>query len=286
MISVNFQDAVNEFKRLLEEAITTGCNEGKDCGDGLKAKESLIRSSKLINLIHEAVKNDLIAEGIQRNRIFPPAGASKPELKIAGFLKQKDQDVCVVPLNIRKQSIIIDWGPLATERITDPYGKDFCEASLVINVRSQVSSLAKNADTLFERTFAEPMNLHLIYPQMVLGDVYLIPVHEYDETVMKNNQIAFKSNKTNVLKYISFFSAISDRANGDDDLHKYERCALLVVDFNRDIPKIYTTTSELIKDGIVPRTCIIDFRKISADNFVKDIIQIYNDRFGVDIKNV
>lgn len=286
MISVNFQDAVNEFKRLLEKAITTGCNDGKDCGDGLKAKESLIRSSKLINLIHEAVKNDLIAEGIQRNRIFPPAGALKPELKIAGFLKQKNQDVCVVPLNIRKQSIIIDWGPLATERITDPYGKKFCEASLVINVRSQVSSLTKNADTLFERTFAEPMNLHLIYPQMVLGDVYLIPVHEYDETVMKNNQIAFKSNKTNVLKYISFFSAISDRASGNDDLHKYERCALLVIDFNRDIPKIYTTTSELIKDGIVPRTCTIDFRKISVDNFAKDIIQIYNDRFDVDIKNV
>lgn len=286
MISNNFQTAVNEFKRLLEEAVITGCNDGKQCGNGLKAKESLIRSSKLINLIHEAVKKDLIDNGIQPSRIFPPYNATTPELKIAGFLKQKDQDVCVVPRTVIKQSRIIDWGPLASERITDPYGKDFCEASLVINIRSQVSSLAKNADTLFERTFAEPMNLHLIYPNMVLGEVYLIPVYEYDETLMVNNRVGFKHNKTNVLKYISFFSAISNRQNGDDDLHKYERCALLVVDFNRPTPKIYTSTSELIADRIVPASCTIDFKKISIDNFTQDIINIYNNRFGNNIINV
>lgn len=286
MISSNFQKAINNFKTLLEDAIRTGYNEGKDCGDGLKAKESLIRSSKLINLIHEAVKKDLIDSGIQRGRIYPPYMASKPELKIAGFLKQKDQDICVVPTSIRKNSRIINWGPLATEHLTDPYGKDYCEASLVINVRSQISSLAKNADTLFERTFAEPMNLHLIYPNMVIGDVYLIPVNEYDETVMTRNIVGFKHNKTNVLKYISFFSAISNRTSGTDDLHKYERCALLVVDFNKDIPKIYTTTEELINDGIVPSTCTIDFKKISIDNFTEDIIEIYNTRFSKDITTV
>ena len=34
-----------------------------------------------------------------------------------------------------------------------------------------MSSLAKNADTLFERTFAEAMNLHMQYPNIVLSDV-------------------------------------------------------------------------------------------------------------------
>ncbi|MDE7264600.1 MAG: hypothetical protein K2N64_08070 [Anaeroplasmataceae bacterium] len=286
MISLNFQIAINKFKQLLEEAITSGCNDGKNCGNGLKAKESLIRSSKLINLIHEAVKKDLIDNGVQLHRIFPPHNASKPELKIAGFLKQKNQDVCVVPTTIKKQSRIIDWGPLATEGLTDHYGQAFCEASLVINVRSQVSSLAKNADTLFERTFAEPMNLHLIYPNMVLGDVYLIPVYEYDEALMLKNKVGFKSSKTNVLKYISFFSAISNRQSADDDLHKYERCALLVVDFCRTVPKIYTTTTELIADGIIPASCSIDFEKISIDNFTQDIIQSYNNRFKKNILNI
>lgn len=286
MISVNFQNAVNEFKKLLEEAVSTGYNDGVDCGNGLKAKESLIRSSKLINLIHEAVKHDLLDKGIQSFRIYPPFGNTKPELKIAGFLKQKDQDVCVVPTKIRKKSRTIDWGPLATESLIDPYGQDFSENTLVINVRSQISSLAKNADTLFERTFAEPMNLHLIYPNMVLGDVYLIPVHEYDETIMKDNKVGFKTKKTNVLKYISFFSAISNRVSGKDDLHKYERCALLVVDFNRDIPKIYTNNAELIKDGIIPKDCKINFSAISIDNFIDDIVDIYNKRFNADIKNV
>ena len=171
MISNNFQEAINNFKKILEKTIATGTNEGKDCGDGLKAKESLIRSSKLINLIHEAIKKDLIAYGIEKGRIFPPCDAQSPELKIAGFLKQKDQDVCVIPKTIQKTKRLITWGPLATENISDPYGQDFSEKTLVINVRSQISSLAKNADTLFERTFAEPMNLHLIYPKMVLGDV-------------------------------------------------------------------------------------------------------------------
>ena len=60
----------------------------------------------------------------------------------------------------------------------------------------------------------------------------------------------------------------------------------MVVDFNRDVPKIYTTTDKLIHDGIVPAICTIDFKKISIDNFTEDIIEIYNTRFAKDITNV
>ena len=63
----------------------------------------------------------------------------------------------------------------------DPYGEEYSKNTLVINVRSQMSSLAKNSDTLFERTFAEAMNLHMQYPDIVLGEVYLIPINEYDD---------------------------------------------------------------------------------------------------------
>ena len=39
------------FKNMIEESIKTG---------GVKGKESMIRSSQLINLIHDAVKYELI----------------------------------------------------------------------------------------------------------------------------------------------------------------------------------------------------------------------------------
>lgn len=53
------------FKNMIEEAILSG---------GAKGKESAIRSSGLINLIHDAVKNELIENGVHPNNIFPPFG--------------------------------------------------------------------------------------------------------------------------------------------------------------------------------------------------------------------
>ena len=87
-----------KFKNMIEQSIVDG---------GTRGKESTIRSSALINLIHDAVKNEFINKGVNPNNIFPPFEETKPELKIAGFLKQKDQDVCIVPSNIKKNSTII-----------------------------------------------------------------------------------------------------------------------------------------------------------------------------------
>ena len=153
-------EQLKKFKDTIEESIVNG---------GTKGKESCIRSSELINLIHDAVKFELIEHGIKEDMIFPHFMESKPEKKLAGFLKQKDQDVTVVPSGISQEQIDIDWGPMAFQKKTDDYGYEYTTNSLVINVRSQMSSLAKNADTLFERTFAEAMNLHMRYPNIVLG---------------------------------------------------------------------------------------------------------------------
>lgn len=54
-----------KFKTMIEESIITG---------GAKGKESTIRSSVLINLIHDAVKNELIEKGVHPDNIFPPFG--------------------------------------------------------------------------------------------------------------------------------------------------------------------------------------------------------------------
>ena len=200
------QLCVNNIKENLETAVRTACFDGKHYDSGLQAKEALIRSQRLINFLHEAVKTSINAFGIDESRILPPIGQQSPEMKIAGFLKQKDQDVCVIPLNMTPSRRSIDWGPLRFEaNAFDDYGQEYSERTLVINVRSQLSSVAKNTDTLFERTFAESVNLHKVYPQMVLGEVYMIPVFEYDDESMKQNRIKFKTKHTNIEKYVSFF---------------------------------------------------------------------------------
>lgn len=270
MFDINNQ--LIKFKRAIEEAIIERGSDGKT---------SAIRSSYLINLIHDAVKFELIKNGVDSQKIYPHLGETRPEIKLAGFLKQKDQDVCVVPDNIPKIKSIINWGPMAFQNKWDKYGQDYTNNTLVINVRSQMSSLAKNADTLFERTFAEALNLHMKYPELVLGEVYLIPVHEYDDAEVSKHNVAFKTNKTNVEKYISFFDSINNREIGDE-FYKYERCALLIVDFNQEQPRLFKNNQELIDAGIISQNFGIDYSTLSFNGFVEDLLSIYSNRFDIN----
>ena len=195
-------DQLVEFKRLIEDAIIA---------EGAEGKNKVIKSSKPINLIHDAVKKSLIDAGVDPSLVRPQFENTKPEMKMAGFIKQKKQDVCVIPKNITKVKSEIDWGPMAHLRRKDEFGYEFSRNSLVINVRSQMSSLGKNYDTLFERTVAEAQNLHMRYPDIVLGEVYLIPVYEYDDAMAKENIVEFSTRHSDIENYISFFSSISGR---------------------------------------------------------------------------
>ena len=56
------EDQLSQFKDSIEEAILTG---------GSKGKESMIRSSYLINLIHDAVKYEFIDAGVKKDNIYP-----------------------------------------------------------------------------------------------------------------------------------------------------------------------------------------------------------------------
>lgn len=219
--------------------------------------------------------------GIYPGNIFPPIGLSNPEIKLAGFLKQKDQDITVLPRNVESKETEITWGPLSHERIFDNYGLEFTRRCLVINVRSQLSSLAKNADILFERTFAETMNLHLIYNDIVLGDVYLIPVYEYDSSAAKENKIEFSKHRTNLEKYISFFSLISGRKETDKEEYKYERCALIVTDFSQDVPVLYSTTKQLKDANLISQDFDLELADISYLNMIDDLLDIYSKRFDI-----
>lgn len=278
---MNIEQCMLKIKKEIESCITNAKNKDKEFSNGSLAKQSLIRSSRLIGYLHECVKQELINNKVKPENIFPPLNNSKPEIKITGFLKQKNQDVTVIPTNVKKKETIVDWGPLKHENVMDLLGIDYTSNCLVINVRSQLSSLAKNADTLFERTFAESMNLHTIYKNIVLGEVYLIPVYEYDEDAAKKNLVSFSNKRTNIEKYISFFSAINNRINDDDDEYKYEKCCLLVVDFSKNKPVIYNTTLELKRDGLISEDFDLELYDISFINFTKDILKKYEERFNI-----
>ncbi|MDR3244831.1 MAG: hypothetical protein LBT50_00180 [Prevotellaceae bacterium] len=270
---ISLQEAVNRIKSSIEAAIVSG---------GTTAKNNLIRSQQPIKLLHEVVKSELIKQGVSEQYINPPLGESAGELKLAGFFKHKDQDICVVPNNVQKTPEI-----LQTEGILygkkDVFGQEFTEKTLSINVRSQLSSSAKNFDTLYERTFAEALNLHLRCPQMTLGELYMIAVNEYDSNFANNKQVVYKQNasiKTHIQKYLLSFSAVNGRSNTSSYHYKYERVCLLIVDFSQDPPKVYNTDEELRTDGLLKEDSIASIEGLSFPNFISDLLQIYTDRFG------
>lgn len=278
---MEIEDTLFRIKKEMEHSITTATYNGEQKRNGLEAKKALICSSGLINHIHEYVKKDLIHNGVKATSIFPPIGKTKPELKVTGMLKQKKQDIAIKPIHLNYAKERVTWGPLAHEDKWDNLGRNLTEQMMTINVRSQMSSVSKNADTLFERTYAESSNLHEIHKKMVLGEVFLIPTHEYCEEQMRNNQVAFKEKRVNIEKYISFFSQISGRESEYDSPLKYERCALLIVDFRQERPKLYKSTEALKEDGLLSRDFNVDMRMLDVEHFIPDMLMMYHQRFNV-----
>lgn len=268
---MTINEAVLNFRELIESSIIDGGNV---------SKTAMIRSSKPILNIHEAVKHELINRGINSSLIYPPLNQRSPELKLAGLLKQKDQDICVIPNCLNPQHEILQDGLL--QGLQDEYGQIFTEQTLTINVRSQISSIQKNFDTLFERTYAEAQNLHERCPNMVLGEVYLLAVPEYDDTAFKHNKILFKQiNQKLVEKYIKSFTAITNRIDTAKNFYKYESTCLLIVNFNHQIPIIYHSTQELINNGLLPSDTKVNYDILSWNNFFDKLLNIYNQRFGL-----
>ncbi|MBQ2779226.1 MAG: hypothetical protein IJF46_05585 [Bacteroidaceae bacterium] len=277
------QDAVNEIKRLIEDAIINGgTDKNGNIIDGCAAKNNLIRSQVPICLIHDAVKSEFVRYGVNPAYIYPPILQHQGELKIFGAVKAKNQDICICPNDVVPTPEILNFdGILRGKR--DPYGFSYTERVLSVNVRSQLSSVANNFDTLYERTFAEPLNLHLRCPNMVLGELYMIPVYEYDDTPAQQNRVAFIANrqvKKHIAKYISSFSAVNNRQLIPGTEYKYERVCLLVVDFRPRTPRIYNTDAELIADGLLDANSGVSINNLNYPTFVQTLLNVYAQRFG------
>ena len=259
---MDINEVLKRIKVELEKAITTALFNGKLYSDGNKAKRALIRSQRLINYIHESIKIELINHGVNPDKIYPHLNSTKPEIKIQGFLKAKNQDICIIP------------NPKILENEPD------IEKVLIVNARSQLSSLQKNIDTLHERTFAEALNLHLKYPKQCLGEVYLIPTHEYDDTAMVDNQVEFKR-LSRIEHYMSMFQALNRRIDYRANEYKYERICLLIADFRQESPKLYSDAQELINDGLISEYTKATLEFLTIEDFAGDLLDIYSKRFDI-----
>jgi hypothetical protein len=161
----------------------------------------------------------------------------------------------------------------------DRYGKEFTEKILSINVRSQLSSLDKNFDTLYERTFAEALNFHLRCPEMCLGEVYMIPVYEYDTRAAQQNRISFSRSFRNVEKYLLAFNSIAGRISIVSDHYKYEQVCLLIIDFSLQTPKIYSSDEDLKRDGLLPENSAASISNLTFERFIPSLLETYRARF-------
>ena len=273
MRNLSIEEAVCTIKEMIEQAIYDGGSEGKN---------NLIRSQKPICLLHDAAKSSFIENGVNPARVRPLLGEHMNELKLAGFFKYKDQDICVLPnhLEPQKEPLVFDG---VLKGCIDTYGKTFTQQTLSVNVRSQLSSISKNFDTLYERTFAEALNLHLRCQKMVLGELYMIPVKEYDDREAKFNRIAFKSNRQrhkHIEKYLYSFSAVNNRRSLKGEEYKYERVCLLIADLDRNYPKIYNTDDELKADGLLAEDSKASILEMNFPSFAPTLLQLYETRFG------
>lgn len=275
---LSLQEALETIKLSIEDVIRSNGTEGKN---------SLITSQQIVNLLHEVVKSSLLQEGVNRDNIRPAIGSARPEIVMAGFLKFKTQDVCVFPNMIapRQEALLFDG--LFNTGVTEPYGELFTEHVLSVNVRTQLSSLGNNIDTMFERTYAEPLNLHRRVPKMVLGELYMISAKELDarQVAARNPSYCnFTQSKARQLeKYIKGFAALNMRRGQRDDDFKYERVALIIADFSQNPVRIYETTQQLIQDNLLPINSTATMENLQFAGFTRTLLDCYEQRFGLNM---
>lgn len=213
----------------------------------------LIRSGKIIDELHEYLKQELIKNGVKRAYINPPLGRSSPEKAINGYFKTKDQDILIQKENSK---------PLIS-----------------LNIRSQLSSVQKNYDTLFERLVAESVNIHEKFPQLPCAYLYLLPTIGYSSDAMKKNKVV-RDEIFNWEKYLTTFSLLANRKDPKDKTFKYEKVCLLAVDFSTNPPHILSSTNDFLSRNLITKNFARSFNysPLKIDNIVEKLITVFNQR--------
>lgn len=221
---------------------------------------SLIRSEDLIGRVHTYIIDQLEDNGVNPQNIQEDTHPNDTSATVYGFPKTKSQDILVHSYE--------ENGPIVGPR-------------MAINVRSQLSSIGKNFDTIFERIYAESLNLHNRFPYLPLGYFFLLPKRGYDSSAKQNNVVE-RSEKFDVQKFISSYSSLSGRESPEDEKWKYEAMCLLIVDFEQSPPQIMDNIDDFVEQEIVtPEFAeIYGSEVISVENFFEKLLSDYKTRYS------
>jgi hypothetical protein len=221
---------------------------------------SLIRSEDLIGRVHTYIIDQLEDNGVNPQNIQEDTYPNDTSATVYGFPKTKSQDILVHSYE--------ENGPIVGPR-------------MAINVRSQLSSIGKNFDTIFERIYAESLNLHNRFPYLPLGYFFLLPKRGYDSSAKQNNVVE-RSEKFDVQKFISSYSSLSGRESPEDEKWKYEAMCLLIVDFEQSPPQIMDNIDDFVEQEIVtPEFAeIYGSEVISVENFFEKLLSDYKTRYS------
>ena len=164
-----------------------------------------VRSQRFINVLHDYCVEELVNVGVPREKI-------SKEAKILGSHKAKDVDVAVV------------------DEVNGP--------SIIIGIRSQMSSVSKNILTYYEEIIGDCISLHDRFPMAVICYVYLLPTRSIKPT-LENEAIDLERAE-------KLFRLITDRGDWRNTKDKYEHFAFLKVDFAADPPVLLEVISKMV----------------------------------------
>ena len=191
-----------------------------------------VRGQAFINILHREISGDLraqLSDEAKSRRITVVL-----EANIYGSHKPKDVDVSVIdPAN----------GPL-----------------VMVGVRSQMSSVAKNALTYYEGIIGECISLQDRFPMAVIGYIYLMPVRPIKE--------GRKAEVIDHSRYARMYDAITGRSGQmyRDIRGVYDEFSYMIVDFNSSPP--------VLCDHLLGTTQ----HELSITTFVQRIIQTFKQR--------
>jgi len=191
-----------------------------------------VRSQNFIKPLHDGIAGDLEA-------LLTPSAHRRnitvvKEATIFGSHKPKDVDVSVIdPEN----------GPL-----------------IMIGVRSQMSSVAKNALTYYEGIIGECISIQDRFPMATIGYLYLMPL----QPILEGRE----QEVINHARYGQMYDAITGRTGQTyrDVRGVYDQFAYMVVDFNQVPP---TLRDDLVAD--------VD-HDLTVATFVSRMVHTFNQR--------
>jgi hypothetical protein len=193
-----------------------------------------VRGQSFIKMLHSLIASDL------RARLTPSAIRSgiqvKEEVTVYGSHKPKDVDVGVIdPSN----------GPL-----------------MLVGVRSQMSSIGKNALTYYEGIVGECISIQDRFPMAVTGYVYLHPMRP----IMEGRELE----RVDHVRFARMYEAITGRTGlGYKSIRGiYDQFAYMVVDFDASPPVL---NRDLIRTA-VPDT------DLDIETFVDRLVSTFKKR--------